>query len=135
MDTSDQLNLSIDALQKKLETTTQAKKRYRVMFIMSFLALCILLGAIYKRTVLDYASLDNVSIAPTDKPKQLKYSFDVVKPGRLDFNYGKTILTDWRSVKVGDQFTWSWGATGKTAAIVRSRKGLMPESYKKEFQF
>ena len=135
MDTSAQLNLSIDALQKKLETTTQAKKRYRVMFIMSFLALCILLGTIYKRTVLDYASLDNVSIAPTDKPKQLKYSFDVVKPGRLDFNYGKTIMTDWRSEKVGDQFTWSWGATGKTAAIVRSRKGLMPESYKKEFQF
>ena len=135
MDTSAQLNLSIDALQKKLETTTQAKKRYRVMFIMSFLALCILLGAIYKRTVLDYASLDNVSIAPTDKPKQLKYSFDVVKPGRLDFNYGKTIMTDWRSEKLGDQFTWSWNATGETAAIIRSRKGLFPETYKKEFQF
>ena len=135
MDSSPQLNLSIDALQKKLETTTQAKKRYRVLFFVSFLALCILMGAIYKRTVLNYASLENVSIAPTDKPKQLKYSFDVVKPGRLDFYYGKTILTDWRSVKVGDQFTWSWGATGNTAAIVRSRKGLMPESYKKEFQF
>ena len=61
MDTSAQLNLSIDALQKKLDTTTQAKKRYRVMFFMSFLTLCILLGAIYKRTVLDYASLDNVT--------------------------------------------------------------------------
>ena len=134
MDTSAQLNLSIDALQKKLETTTQSKKRYRVMFFVSFLALCILLGIIYKRTVLDYATLDNVSIAQTDKPKQLKYSFDVVKPGRLDFNYGKTILTDWRNAKVGDQFTWSWGATGKTTAIIRSRKGLMPKYYIKEFQ-
>ena len=135
MDSSSQLNLSVDALQKKLETTTQSKKRYRVLFFVSFLALCILIGEIYKRTVLDYATLANVSINPTENPKKLKYSFDVVKPGRLDFNYGKTILTDWRNAKVGDQFTWSWGATGKTAAIVRSRKGLMPESYKKEFQF
>ncbi len=135
MDSSSQLNLSVDALQKKLETTTQSKKRYRVLFFVCFLALCVLIGEIYKRTVLDYATLANVSINPTENPKKLKYSFDVVKPGRLDFNYGKTIMTDWRIEKAGDQFTWIWNATGKTAAIIRSRKGLFPESYKKEFQF
>lgn len=135
MDSSPPLNLSIDALQKKLESTTQSKKRYRVLFIGSFLVLCVLVGVIYKQTVMDYASLENVSIATTDKPKQLKFSFDVVKAGRLDFKYGNTILTDWRIVKPGDHFTWSWGATGTTVAVIKSRKGAVPDYFRKEFKF
>jgi hypothetical protein len=64
----------------------------------------------------------NVKINRSDNTNQMIFSFDVLKEGRVDFNYGIASLTDIKQVAEGDGFNWTWDAQGKTEISIRSRK-------------
>ena len=123
------------SLEKKLEEATVAKKRYRFLFLAAFISLIILLGIVYNNIVLDYAVLDNVKINRGGTTNQITFSFDVIEPGRVDFNYGQAVLTDRKQIQQGQGFTWSWEAKGATEISIRSRKLIFPHWDKEEFVF
>jgi len=124
------------SLEKKLAEVTVAKKRYRFLFIMAFVALIVLLGIVYKNVVLDYAVLDNIKIKRSDdSTNNVAFSFDVIEAGRIDFNYGHAILTDRKQVQQGQGFDWRWEAKGATEVSIRSRKWIFPNWNKEEFVF
>lgn len=123
------------SLEKKLEEATVAKKRYRSLFVLASVALVLVLGIVYNNVVLDYAVLDNVTITRQDGTNSVKFQFDVIKPGRIDFNYGQAVLTDRKQVREGDGFNWSWTATGDTEVSVRSRRFIFPHWDSETFNF
>lgn len=123
------------SLEKKLEEVTVAKKRYRSLFVTALVLLVILFGVIYNNTVLDYAVLDNVKINRVNETNEVIFSFDVVKSGRVDFNYGEAVLTDRKQIEQGEGFNWTWGAKGETDVSIRSRKLIFPHWDKDKFIF
>jgi len=123
------------SLEKKLEEATVAKKRYRSLFVLASVALVLVLGIVYNNVVLDYAVLDNVTITRQAGTNSVKFQFDVIKPGRIDFNYGQAVLTDRKQVREGDGFNWSWTATRDTEVSVRSRQFIFPHWDSETFNF
>jgi len=123
------------SLEKKLEEATIAKKRYRSLFILALVSFLGVVGIVYNNTVLDYAVLDNVGIDREEGTNKVHFEYDVVKPGRIDFNYGTAVLTDRKTVQENESFQWTWDAQGPTEIGVRSRKWLLPRWDKKEFDF
>ncbi len=123
------------SLEKRLEEVTVAKKRYRSLFVTALVLLMILFGVIYNNTVLDYAVLDNVKINRVNETNEVIFSFDVVKSGRVDFNYGEAVLTDRKQIEQGEGFNWTWDAKGATEVSIRSRKLIFPHWDKEKFVF
>jgi len=120
---------------KKLEEATVAKKRYRALFLAVFLLRVGVLGIVYHATVLDYAMLENVTLAREGGSHQIVFQFDVVKPGRVDLHHGQAVLTDRKTVRRGDGFRWGWRAEGPTEIAVRSRRGVLPRWDRETFTF
>jgi hypothetical protein len=123
------------SLEKKLEEATVAKRRYRALFLAVFLLLIGVLGIVYHATVLDYAVLENVTLAREAGSPQIVFQFDVVKPGRVDFHHGQAVLTDRKTVRQDDGFRWGWRAEGPTEIAVRSRRGVLPRWDRETFTF
>ncbi|MEY4768198.1 MAG: hypothetical protein RL637_837 [Pseudomonadota bacterium] len=123
------------SLEKKLEQATVAKKRYRLLFVTVFILLLILLGIVYYNLVLDYAVLDHVKINREANSRNIRFSFDVIQSGRIDFNYGQAILTDRKEIQAGQGFQWNWDAKGETEVSIRSRQFIFPHLDKEIFVF
>lgn len=122
------------SLEKKLEEATVAKKRYRSLFVIAFVSLIALAAIVYYYTVLDYAVLSHVQITRKEG-NEINFQYDVVVPGRIDFYYGKAILTDRKTAQKTDGFTWRWQAQGETEIAVRSRKWFLPSWDAEHFSF
>jgi hypothetical protein len=123
------------SLEKKLEETVIAKKRYHALFVVASVLVVILISWIYNNAVLDYAVLDNVQIEREQNTNNIFFKFDVVKEGRIDFNYGNTVLTDRKQIQIENNFYWNWTAKGETIVSVRSRKFIFPHWDSEKFIF
>jgi len=122
------------SLEKKLAEATVAKRRYRLLFIVSTVALLLLSGIVYQRVVLDYAEIEQARIQRPENTNRIEFSYEIVTPGRLDFHYGQAILTDRKHQTGADGFQWSWSATGETEIAIRSRRGLFPHWDRERFR-
>jgi hypothetical protein len=128
-------NEYITKLEAKLEQTDKSEKQYKKLFIGAALVILLTFGYTYKTTVLDYAVIENVKLEK-DKYGMVTFYFDVVKEGRLDFNYGEyAMLTDKFEVAKDKSFSLSWSFTGDTEISIRSQKKLLPNWDKKTFRF
>ncbi len=123
------------SLEKKLEEATVAKKRYRLLFLFSFVAFLVVVSIVYNKTILDYAVLDKVSIDRENGTNKVIFKYDVVKSGRIDFVYGNAILTDRKEIQTNEGFQWSWNAKGPTEIKIRSRKGVLPHWDTQKFNY
>lgn len=114
-------------LEKRLEVATRQKKWFMLIAVVAVVALLLVLAVIYKTTVLDYARITNVVIEQVGNTAQVKFQFDVRKSGKIEYRYGRAVLTD--RVKSGDQeeFSWAWGEGGKVKVGIRSRGALLPK--------
>ncbi len=93
------------------------------------------LGSVYHAAVLDYAVLENVTLAREAGSPQIVFQFEVVAPGRVDFHHGQAVLTDRKTVRRGEGFRWGWRAEGPTEIAVRSRRGGLPPWDRETFTF
>jgi hypothetical protein len=123
------------SLEKKLEEATVAKKRYQSLFVTVSILFIAVVGYLFNSMILDYAVLENVSITRDDDTNQVSFEYDVVEPGRIDFNYANAILTDRKEAGTDENFTWSWDAQGLTEISIRSRKSVLPHWDKEHFEF
>jgi len=123
------------SLKRQLYAESKKKKKFQGLFVGSAVALIIILSIIYNRLVLDYAVIDNVKIQRQGNSREILFQFDVVEPGRLDFNYGKAVLTDTKTAQREMEIRWAWEANGDTVIAIRSRKWLFPHWDDKEFVF
>lgn len=123
------------SLEKKLAEATVAKRRYRLLFIVSAGALLLFSGIVYQRVVLDYAEIDQVRIQRSENSNRIDFTYTIVTPGRLDFHYGQAILTDRKTQTGADGFQWNWRVSGDTTIAIRSRRWLLPRWDRERFRF
>ena len=122
-------------LEKRLEVATRQKKTFMLVAVISLVALLLILALIYKRTVLDYARITNVTIEQQGSTPQVEFQFDVESSGKVEYRYGKARLMD--RVKSGEQedFSWAWGEGGEIKVGIRSRGAFLPKWHTKTIQW
>jgi uncharacterized protein YegL len=127
-------------LRRRLETTTKelegaavSKKRFGWLALGLLLLLILILGTIYKITVLDYAEIENVKIEQQGNTQKINFAFDVKSSGRLNFCYGETVLVDRKKVGKNQIFHWALDEEGTTEISIRSRNLLFPKWHSKVF--
>ncbi len=121
---------------QKLEEAITAKKNYRNLFVIVLVLLIILIGLIYKNTVLDYAVLENVKISRVNNTTRVLFEFDVVESGRIDLFYGETVsIIDKRQIGKNDKIHWDWNGKGNTEISLKCRNSFFPQWHIKNFDF
>ena len=81
------------AMSEKLAESKKANKKLKIFLIVLTFVLLLLFAFIYQKIVLDYAEIENVQIEQVINSRKIKFKFDVKTAGKLDFYYGKTILS------------------------------------------
>jgi hypothetical protein len=118
-------------LEKRLEVATRQKKRFMLVAVISLAALLLILALIYKRTVLDYARITNVTIEQQGNTPQVEFQFDVESSGRVDYRYGKARLLDQVNSGQTENFLWSMSEDGEVKVGIRSRGAFLPKWHAK----
>jgi hypothetical protein len=130
------IDQQLEALNLKIELKKEktSKKGYKNLFIGTALSFTVVLSYIYKTNVLDYATLENVRIEKADVG--VVFYFDVVKEGRIDFNYGDdAVLTDNFKPEDNKSFRWNWVAHGHADISIRSKNVFLTKQETERFFF
>ena len=113
-------------LKAKLDKAQKGKQVYSMVSLGLALSILLLFGIIYYTMVLEYAELANITIKQVHNSRKVEFEFEVSTPGRLDYYYGKTYMSESREEGMHG-FSWAWGATNENIEVsVRSREGLFP---------
>lgn len=123
---------SIRALEQKLKVASRQKRRFGLIAAVAVVLLLVIIGIIYKRTVLDYARIQNVNINQQGNTPKVEFDYEVVASGKIEYRYGEAVLFDRVEPGEHQSFTWSMGGDGEAEVAIKSRGSFLPEWHTKQ---
>lgn len=106
---------------KKLDKAISAKKKILILATILFLALLIVLGAEYKKMVLDFAEIDQLEIRWDPYQESVEFDYYVTTPGKLEFEFGEMLYRTHYHKSGKEHFSWGVPAMRGGSAVDDAR--------------